>query len=85
MPRHGLNQVPLKPFTDMNSYQLQTSTNLPSQIGLNIVHFVSIVEDVHETDEAKTVKRLTESIQKIVHRFDSVISLLIVYVIPLLP
>ncbi|PLW22381.1 hypothetical protein PCANC_25198 [Puccinia coronata f. sp. avenae] len=85
MSKIGLNQAPLKPFTDMNSYQLETLTDSPSWISYNICLFVSIVTDVNETDEAETAETLTQSVQKIVHRVDSIILLLFVYVFPLLP
>lgn len=85
LARNALNQIPSQPFTDMNSYQLHTLSELAAFISADLGDLVNAVEDAHAIDAAETIESLTEPIQKILHRFDSSILLVIVYIIPLLP
>jgi hypothetical protein len=85
LAQNVLNQIPSKSYTDMNSYQLGALSQSIGLITGDVCDIIDIVGEANATHQAETDETLTESIQKIVHRFDSVILLVIVYVIPLLP
>ncbi|PLW48061.1 hypothetical protein PCASD_03606 [Puccinia coronata f. sp. avenae] len=86
--KDGLNQTPSKPYTDMNSYQLQTIGDSVGFIMLYLFHIMKSIAEYgteYRHDEENLNPELIEGvIKKIIRRFDSNILLIITYIIPLI-
>jgi hypothetical protein len=85
-----LNQTPSKPYTDMNSFQLKT---LSSSAGFIAHYLFQIMETIADYDldlrhnednhNPAFIKGIID--KKIIRRFNSILQLLVTYVIPLIP
>jgi hypothetical protein len=83
--KDGLNKVPLKPFTDMNSYQLGTLVGSAGYIDCHLYDINNFIKKSDENDETDTAKSITEKIYQMIQDFDSNLLLVIIYIIPLIP
>ncbi|PLW48042.1 hypothetical protein PCASD_03621 [Puccinia coronata f. sp. avenae] len=85
LARDGLHQIPLKSFTNMNSYQLETLSESAGFIACDFSDIIRFLKGSNENDETETADFITEIIRKLIHRFDSNLLLAIMYIIPLIP
>jgi hypothetical protein len=85
LAKDGLKKTPLKLFTDMSSHQLETLSESPRYIGCDLSEIITLIEDADENGEYETIESISETIDKIIHRFDSTLLLVVIYIIPLIP
>jgi hypothetical protein len=87
--KDALNQIPSKPFTNMNSYQLET---LSDSVGYIMHDLFIIMKSIAEygseditNDQDYNPEYIEGIITKTIRRFNSNILLVIAYFIPLIP
>jgi hypothetical protein len=85
LAKDGLNKNPLKPFTDMNSYQLTTLSESAGRINSGLSAIFERIKDSDQYDEVDTSLLIIQTINKIRHLFDSNLLLVILYIVPLVP
>ncbi|PLW15364.1 hypothetical protein PCASD_19980 [Puccinia coronata f. sp. avenae] len=85
LARDGLNKIPIKPFTDMNSCQLQALRYSAGDIRDELSRVVESIEQSAKRDEYDPTGPIIQAINKMRHRFESNLLLVILYIIPLIP
>jgi hypothetical protein len=87
--RYGLHKMPLKPFTDMNSYQLGTLHDTTGFIARDLSEIIALVTgesmEYDRNNDTDIAKCISDSITKLIHRFNSNALLVIMYIMPLIP
>ncbi|PLW15437.1 hypothetical protein PCASD_20373 [Puccinia coronata f. sp. avenae] len=85
LAKDGLNKTPLKPFTDMNSYQLTRLGDSAGRMSCDLDAIVRCIKESDDYDEADTTLEVMQTINRIRYAFDSHLLLVILYIVPLLP
>ncbi|PLW24514.1 hypothetical protein PCASD_07442 [Puccinia coronata f. sp. avenae] len=87
LTKNALNKIPSKSFTDMNSFQLVTLSDSPGLIECDFSDIMRCIAeyDVHNGYDEPAPEPIEDIIHKITQSFDSIILLVIIYVIPLIP
>lgn len=83
LSQEALNKRPSKPFTDMNSYQLNTLSESAGDANCDFSDILKLLVGTDETVD--TAESITKLIYKLIRHFDSNLLLVIVFIIPLLP
>ncbi|PLW48110.1 hypothetical protein PCASD_03613 [Puccinia coronata f. sp. avenae] len=81
LAQNELNKTPSRSFTDMNSYQLDKLSESAEDTRSDLFGIHTLIVGSHEINTAYSI---TSLINRIINRFDSILLLVIIYIIPLL-
>ncbi|PLW45105.1 hypothetical protein PCASD_04594 [Puccinia coronata f. sp. avenae] len=85
LTKEGPKKILLKPFTGMNTDQLDTLGESPGRLSGDLHGIVKQIIESHEYIGASTTRVITQAINCIVQSFDTNLLLVCLYIIPLVP